>query len=136
MGRGWLAATHPDDRDRVFDEWRAATQARRLFDCNYRYLSKAGNTVRVNVIAQAIAPNGDGSRGYIGVVQDVTENYEAAERLRESKGRRGSGQPREKRIPRNMSQRNPYADERNHRHDGPHPGYRTLRRAARLPHHG
>jgi len=85
MGRGWLAATHPDDRDRVFDEWRAATQARRLFDCNYRYLSKAGNTVRVNVIAQAIAPNGDGSRGYIGVVQDVTENYEAAVRLREAK---------------------------------------------------
>jgi len=39
----------------------------------------------VNVIAQAIAPNGDGSRGYIGVVQDVTENYEAAVRLREAK---------------------------------------------------
>jgi PAS domain S-box-containing protein len=27
MGRGWLAAMHPDDRDRVFDEWLAATQA-------------------------------------------------------------------------------------------------------------
>jgi two-component system sensor histidine kinase/response regulator len=85
MGRGWLAVTHPQDRDRVFDEWLAATHARRLFDCNYRYLSKAGNTVRVNVIAQAISATGDGSRGYIGVVQDVTERYEAAERLREAK---------------------------------------------------
>jgi two-component system sensor histidine kinase/response regulator len=85
MGRGWLAVTHPDDRGRVFDEWLAATQERCLFDLNYRYLSKAGNTVRVNVIAQAISATGDGSRGYIGVVQDVTEKYEAAERLREAK---------------------------------------------------
>jgi signal transduction histidine kinase/CheY-like chemotaxis protein len=69
----------------VFAEWLAAAQAQKLFDCNYRYLNKAGNTVRVNVIAQAISASGDGSRGYIGVVQDVTETYEAAERLREAK---------------------------------------------------
>src|SRR5258705_1161501 len=85
MGRGWLAVTHPDDRDRVFEEWLAATEARKLFNCSYRYVTNPGKVVRVDVIARAISPTGDGSRGYIGVVQDVTERHDAAERLREAK---------------------------------------------------
>jgi two-component system sensor histidine kinase/response regulator len=85
MGRGWLAVTHPDDRDRVFEEWLAATEARKLFNCSYRYVTNTGKVVRVDVIARAISPTGDGSRGYIGVVQDVTERHHAAERLREAK---------------------------------------------------
>ncbi|HEY4818353.1 MAG TPA: PAS domain S-box protein [Candidatus Acidoferrum sp.] len=85
MGKGWLKVTHPDDRERVFNEWLAATEARKLFVANYRYLSKSGRVVRVDVIARAISATGDSSRGYIGVVQDVTEKYEAAERLREAK---------------------------------------------------
>src|ERR1700732_3936649 len=80
MGKGWLKVTHPDDRERVFNEWLAATEARKLFVANYRYLSKSGRVVRVDVIARAISATGDSSRGYIGVVQDVTEKYEAAER--------------------------------------------------------
>src|SRR5882762_5875311 len=85
MGRGWLAVTHPDDRDRVFEEWLAATEARKLFNCSYRYVTNTGKVVRVDVIARAISATGDGSRGYIGVVQDVTERHDAAERLREAK---------------------------------------------------
>src|SRR6266850_232311 len=79
MGRGWLAVTHPDDRDRVFEEWLAATEARKLFNCSYRYVTNIGKVVRVDVIARAISATGDGSRGYIGVVQDVTERHDAAE---------------------------------------------------------
>jgi PAS domain S-box-containing protein len=85
MGRGWLAVTHPDDRERVVEEWSAATEARELFSCSYRYVAKGGKVVHVDVIARAISATGDGSRGYIGVVQDVTERHEAAERLREAK---------------------------------------------------
>src|SRR6267143_686436 len=85
MGRGWLAVTHPDDRERVFEEWLAATEARKLFNCSYRYVTNTGKVVRVDVIARAISPTGDGSRGYIGVMQDVTERHDAAERLREAK---------------------------------------------------
>src|SRR3984893_16469420 len=48
-------------------------------------MCRGGGVVRVDVIARAISASGDGSRGYIGVVQDVTEKYEAAERLREAK---------------------------------------------------
>src|SRR5712692_8756940 len=85
MGRGWLAVTHPDDREREFEAWLAATEARKLFNCSYRYVTNTGKVVRVDVIARAISATGDGSRGYIGVVQDVTERHDAAERLREAK---------------------------------------------------
>ena len=85
MGQGWYAAVHPEDRERVHKEWIGATEARRLFDYGYRYICKGGGVVRVDVIARAISASGDGSRGYIGVVQDVTEKYQAAERLREAK---------------------------------------------------
>ena len=85
MGPGWHAAVHPEDRDWVQEKWAAATTAGKLFECAYRYVSKSGQVVRVDVIARAISASGDGSRGYIGVVQDVTEKYEAAERLREAK---------------------------------------------------
>jgi two-component system sensor histidine kinase/response regulator len=85
MGRGWLAVTHPDDRERVFEEWLAATNARKLFNSSYRYVARTGKVLRVDVIARAISATGDGSRGYIGVVQDVTERHQAAERLREAK---------------------------------------------------
>ena len=85
MGRGWLAVTHPDDTQRVLEEWLTATRARKLFNCSYRYVATTGKVVRVEVIARAISATGDGSRGYIGVVQDVTDKYEAAERLREAK---------------------------------------------------
>src|SRR6266404_2989547 len=85
MGRGWLAVTHPEDRERVFHEWLAATAARKLFNCTYRYVTKTGKVVHVDVIALAISAAGDGSCGYIGVVQDVTERHDAAERLREAK---------------------------------------------------
>jgi two-component system, sensor histidine kinase and response regulator len=85
MGRGWLGVIHPDDKERVFDEWLAATEARRLFNFSYRYVAKTGKVVRVDVIARAISATGDGSLGYIGVVQDVTEKYDAAQRLREAK---------------------------------------------------
>jgi len=85
MGNGWLAATHPNDRKRVLEDWLAAAASRNLFSNNFRYIGKAGNIVRVDVVARAISPTGDNSRGYIGIVQDVTEKYNAAERLREAK---------------------------------------------------
>ena len=85
MGTGWHAAVHPEDRERVSEEWTAATGAGKFFECAYRYTSKSGKIVRVEVIARAISASGDASQGYIGVVQDVTEKYLAAERLREAK---------------------------------------------------
>jgi PAS domain S-box-containing protein len=85
LGQGWLIALHTDDRERVRAEWIEATREGKLFTSSYRYVSTQGKVVRADVIARPISGIGDASRGYIGVVQDVTEKYEVAERLREAK---------------------------------------------------
>jgi len=42
QGRGWVAAVHPDDRQKVFDEWYAAAQAGREFAADYRFCTPEG----------------------------------------------------------------------------------------------
>src|SRR5712672_1998526 len=80
-----LAEKGLKESEHVFQEWLAAMAARKLFNCSYRYVTKTGKVVHVDVIARAISAAGDGSRGYMGVVQDITERHETAERLREAK---------------------------------------------------
>jgi PAS domain S-box-containing protein len=83
LGQGWALAIHPDDRQRIHTEWLAATRERHSFASNFRILSRRGKVVRADVVARPIAGAADAS--YIGVVQDVTEKYDAAESLREAK---------------------------------------------------
>lgn len=85
MGTGWMAAVHPDDLPRVLAEWKDATAQQKLFVSSYRYVAKSRAIVRVEVMARSISHAEGVSQGYIGVVQDVTERYEAAQRLKEAK---------------------------------------------------
>lgn len=84
-GQGWCSALHPEDRDRVVSEFAEATQRGGIFVSSYRFVHKTGEVVRVETVSRAL-PRSDNSRhGYIGIVQDVTERYESAERLRTAK---------------------------------------------------
>jgi two-component system sensor histidine kinase/response regulator len=84
-GLGWKSAIHPDDLDRVLQEYVAAISAGLMFTCSYRLLSKTGRCIHVETIARAIPDTGSAARRYIGVVQDVTERYAVAERLQQAK---------------------------------------------------
>src|SRR6185503_20470458 len=42
-GKGWLHAFHPDDRDRIRQEWYAAAQRNRPFKSEYRLLHSDGD---------------------------------------------------------------------------------------------
>jgi PAS domain S-box-containing protein len=85
LGLGWKSAVHPDDLDRVYQEYMATTNAGGIFQASYRYLTKSGRCRHVETITRAI-PASDGMAGrFIGVVQDVSEKYETAERLRLAK---------------------------------------------------
>jgi PAS domain S-box-containing protein len=85
LGFGWKRSIHAEDVERVVIEYLAAAGTGSLFVCNYRHISTVGRTIQVEAIARAI-PSSDGSRrGYIGVVQDVNERFEAAERLQVAK---------------------------------------------------
>ncbi len=79
MGRGWVAAIHPDDRDWLVAKWAAAGRA--PLRAEYRYLRPDGSVVWV--LGQSVPQTDRRGRitGYIGTVTDVTEMREMREAL-------------------------------------------------------
>jgi len=78
MGDGWANALHPDDRERVWNEWEATAKSGGEFRSEFRYRHPDGE-VRW-VIGAAIphdSVNGDPA-GFLGSVTDVTDQKAAA----------------------------------------------------------
>src|SRR5688572_384795 len=82
LGKGWIGALHPDDRERVFAEWHEATKGNREFVSEYRFRTPEGHVTWLEGRASAVR-NADGSTaGYIGTVSDITEHRYAQDRQR------------------------------------------------------
>ena len=84
-GFGWNAALHPDDRDRVAEEWTHALKNHRPFRSEYRF-QPPGQMVTW-VVGQARAEfdqNGD-LVGYVGTITDITDRKRMEEALRQQK---------------------------------------------------
>jgi PAS domain S-box-containing protein len=72
-GEGWVAALHPDDRARVFEEWYRAIAAGQPFALEYRLQPPSGRTTVVrSEVVPVVDPRGRAS-GWLGTVRDVTE---------------------------------------------------------------
>lgn len=84
-GKGWFSRIHPEDRQRVLHEFIEATRRDSLYVSRHRLVRDTGQIIRVEAAARAIPHIGGTRKDYVGVVQDVTEKYESAERLREAK---------------------------------------------------
>ncbi len=85
LGDGWSQAIHPDDRERVFAEWRATAAAGLDFDTRYRIKRPDGVVRHLQVKARALGPAaGGGEGGYVGTALDITPQVEASEQLREN----------------------------------------------------
>lgn len=81
MGEGWLQGLHPDDRDRVYQEWYDAAQENRPFDLEYRFQNREGKITWC--YGQAVAErdfNGE-ILGYVGTITDITNQKYAEEEL-------------------------------------------------------
>ena len=81
---GWLKAIHPQDRERISQEWNAATQHNMPFISEYRFCKSLGV---VNwFFGQAVAEyDADGNlSGYIGSITDIDE-IKKAEKVLASK---------------------------------------------------
>jgi PAS domain S-box-containing protein len=80
-GTGWVRALHPDDRERVLDEWRRAAEQSRHFKSEYRVERPDGEIAWV--FAQGVAETtAEGSvAGYVGTITDITELRRAQEGL-------------------------------------------------------
>lgn len=72
MGSNWISAIHPEDRDRVLDDWRAAAKGREPFQTEYRFLQEDGSIVLTRVSS---APMFDGANphGRVKTVEDISE---------------------------------------------------------------
>jgi PAS domain S-box-containing protein len=83
-GFGWLNAIRPEDRSRVVDSWRRASESRSLYEVEY--LVKRHDGCWRHVLARGVPiKEADGSvREYIGTCIDISGRKQAEEELRRS----------------------------------------------------
>ena len=74
---GWMNAIHPDDAERVKNEWDRAIFEKIPFKSEYRFQRPDGRVIWV--IGQAIAEIGDKQeiKGYIGTITDISDRKQA-----------------------------------------------------------
>ncbi|AWG45844.1 MULTISPECIES: PAS domain S-box protein [unclassified Massilia] len=87
LGRGWLDAVHPDDREYVQREWRAALAMRRAINMEFRVHVAMGGWRWTNVRAAPLF-HADGSlRKWFGMNIDIDERRRTQAALAESERR-------------------------------------------------
>lgn len=85
MGGGWSQAIHPDDRDRVWQEWHDAVKVKRIFRTDFRFLRTNGEVAWVDALASPeLNDNGD-IVGFVGVNVDISERKTLEHQLTEAK---------------------------------------------------
>ncbi len=72
-GWGWLAAVHPDDRDRTALAWSEAVQAKRLYDTEYRIRATDGSYRYFAARGVPVIANDGTIREWVGVCTDIQE---------------------------------------------------------------
>ncbi len=91
LGDGWLEGVHPQDRERAFDVYARAFDARQPFSTEYRLRHRDG-TYR-HVLDEGVPRTVDGRfYGYIGSAVDVTEQRLLEEQMLHSKKMEAVGQ--------------------------------------------
>jgi signal transduction histidine kinase len=81
MGTGWLSAVHIEDKEKLSDGWKTATQMHDSSQGEYRFVRKDGTIAWV--IGQAIPEMNSKNIivGYVGTITDITERKRAEKEL-------------------------------------------------------
>jgi PAS domain S-box-containing protein len=84
---GWREALHPEDRERIFAQWRECVQNHLPFQAEYRFQRADGAIAWV--LGQAVAERGiDGEwLGYVGSITDISDRKQAEATLRQQYAR-------------------------------------------------
>ncbi len=91
IGEGWIRTLHPEDRDRVMEEWQAAALDGRDYRSEYRFVTADGQTIWVLGHVLALKDEEGDVIGHVGAITDITErkrNELALEHARETLERR------------------------------------------------
>lgn len=73
VGKGWINAVHPDDRESVYKAWQTAAGDRHEFSYECCYRTQTGKTRWVLCRAQANLSDAGVIEGYFGTIIDITK---------------------------------------------------------------
>jgi PAS domain S-box-containing protein len=76
MGYGWTNAIHPEDRERVIQEWQKSLQSGNKFISEFRFLNGKNQITWLSAKAVGIYNAQNQLYGYIGMALDITEKIE------------------------------------------------------------
>ena len=85
LGEGWRSGIHPDDRQRVYDDWVAAVTAGVEYRAGFRVVDRHEGTRQVAVSAVVMRDHAGETVGSIGTVTDVTVLVKAEEDAAEAR---------------------------------------------------
>ena len=73
LGKGWLAAIHPEDRARVVSNWKTAVNHHEPSQAEFRFLRRDGTVTWIQGRAVQLRDDEGRFSGYIGTIVDITE---------------------------------------------------------------
>ena len=87
MGKGWQQGLHPDDRDRITQEWDRSSQEHRPFQLEYRFQRPDGQITWV--YGQSLAEYDQQNQivGYVGTITNISDRKQAEQQLQASEQR-------------------------------------------------
>ncbi len=82
VGNGWVHVIHPDDRQRVVDNWAACVAARLPYTGECRYVRPDGSIIWVEANGLPVDDPQAGQVGYMGTCIETTERRRTEERTK------------------------------------------------------
>lgn len=80
LGDGWQYAIHPEDRNRVFSEWKEFAYNNSVYSSIHRFVTPSGQVRTCSVKAAEIRMD-DQILGYVGTTEDITNKLEIEKNL-------------------------------------------------------
>jgi PAS domain S-box-containing protein len=84
LGQHWSRTVHPEDRERVFQEWNNSTLNQQQIKSEYRFLRADGSVAWVIGQALPLIDSEGKIEGYVGTVTDITDHKRQEQALRQS----------------------------------------------------
>ena len=81
MGFGWQNALHPEDKERVMEEWQETIFQDTEFKSEYRFQDKNGEITWLTVKAAKLLDANNNLYGYIGIASDISERIDNEKEL-------------------------------------------------------
>ncbi|MEZ2300319.1 MAG: PAS domain S-box protein [Microcoleus sp.] len=81
LGPNWARTLHPQDRERVFQEWYDSASVKQKFQSEYRFLRPDGSVAWVIGQALPLIDSRGEIEGYVGTVTDISDRKQAEIKL-------------------------------------------------------